>query len=351
MSPWLRRLGPVVLAASLLTATLGFVLTQRSGPRVTTGALLGANVQANAANITASDLEMRSRRPIAEPSPSPTATPVVTVAVRPTPVHHAPAPIIPLPVISAQEVALLNLDTGRFLWQAHSAQPWAPASLAKIFTAMVASDLMRLDTQVTVPASIQQLPWDSTVMGLTPGERLTVRELLYGVFLRSGNDAAETLASAVTTRAAFVADMNAKAIRLGLHNTHFVNPTGLDAAGYTTTAYDLAMAATYLEYHYPALTAIAATHGITLAATATHKTFTMVNINKMLQTYPGATGLKTGWTELAGGCLITTATRGGHRVLAVVFGSPSVYHEMTQVLDCGFEVLGVAPSPHRPLTP
>ena len=74
----------------------------------------------------------------------------------------------------------------------------------------------------------------------------------------------------------------------------------------------------------------------------------MVNINKMLQTYPGATGLKTGWTELAGGCLITTATRGGHRVLAVVFGSPSVYHEMTQVLDYGFEVLGVLPAPTAP---
>jgi len=123
---------------------------------------------------------------------------------------------------------------------------------------MVATDLMRLDTQVTVPASIQLLPWDSTVMGLTAGERLSVRELLDGVFMRSGNDAAETLASAVTSRAAFVADMNAKAVRLGLHNTHFVNPTGLDAAGYTTTAYDLSVAATYLEYHYPTLTSIAA---------------------------------------------------------------------------------------------
>jgi D-alanyl-D-alanine carboxypeptidase (penicillin-binding protein 5/6) len=224
--------------------------------------------------------------------------------------------------------------------------PWAPASLAKIFTAMVATDLMRLDTQVTVPASIQLLPWDSTVMGLTAGERLSVRELLDGVFMRSGNDAAETLASAVTSRAAFVADMNAKAIRLGLHNTHFVNPTGLDGAGYTTTAYDLSVAATYLEYHYPVLTSIAAMPAITIPKTATHKTFTMTNIDKLMQLYPGVYGLKTGWTELAGGCLITTASRGGHRLLAVVFGSPAVYHEMSLVLDYGFQVLGVTPPPH-----
>ena len=72
----------------------------------------------------------------------------------------------------------------------------------------------------------------------------------------------------------------------------------------------------------------------------------MTNIDKLMQLYPGVYGLKTGWTELAGGCLITTASRGGHRLLAVVFGSPAVYHEMSLVLDYGFQVLGVTPPPH-----
>ncbi|HEY0493185.1 MAG TPA: serine hydrolase [Candidatus Dormibacteraeota bacterium] len=343
MRRWLRRTGPVLLAASIIAGGLTVVLNERSGPRITAGTVLIGNVHAN-------DLEWRPVRLPLERKAAPTPTPVPPLT--PTPhavpvvVHHAPAPVVPLPVIGAQQVALLNLDTGRYIWNSNSNHPWAPASLAKIFTAMVTVDLMRLDTQVTVPASIKLLPWDSTVMGLAPGERLSVRELLDGVFLRSGNDAAETLASAVTSRDAFIANMNAKAARLGLHNTHFANPTGLDAAGYTTTAYDLSVAATYLEYHYPALTSIAALPSITIPATATHKTYTMTNIDKLMQLYPGVYGLKTGWTELAGGCLITTASRGGHRLLAVVFGSSAVYHEMSLVLDYGFQVLGVTPPPH-----
>ncbi len=345
MKRFLRRAFPFLLAASVAAGAVAFGLSQASGPRVAAGSALIGTVHANEVDLQPLRLPM-------ERTPAPTATPAPAAAsaapvARPiaTPIHHAPAPIVPLPVISAHEVALLNLDNGRYMWQSGANQPWAPASLAKIFTAMVAIDLMRLDTQVTVPASITQLPWDSTVMGLTPGERLSVRELLDGVFLRSGNDAAETLASAVTSRAAFVADMNAKAARLGLRSTRFVNPTGLDGAGYTTTAYDLSVAATYLEYHYPTLTAIAAIPAMAIPATATHKAFKMVNIDKMLQLYPGVYGLKTGWTELAGGCLITTASRGGHRLLAVVFGSPSVYHEMSMVLDYGFAVLGVPPRP------
>ena len=348
MSRRSRRVGPLLLAASVVAGAVSLALTQHSGPRITAGTVLVGNAQANDVRLEPeAGPRNGSTTPIttATPAVAPAAAPVPVPVPVPTPIHHAPAPVVPLPVISAHEVALLNLDNGRYLWQSGSTQPWAPASLAKIFTAMVAMDLMRLDTQVTVPQSITLLPWDSTVMGLTPGERLSVRELLDGVFLRSGNDAAETLAVAVTSRAGFVADMNAKAARLGLHNTHFANPTGLDAAGYTTTAYDLSVAATYLEYHYPALTSIAATWAITIPATATHKTFAMVNIDKLIQLYPGVTGLKTGWTETAGGCLITTATRGGHRLLAVVFGSPSVYHEMSLVLDYGFAVLGVPPRP------
>jgi D-alanyl-D-alanine carboxypeptidase (penicillin-binding protein 5/6) len=252
-----------------------------------------------------------------------------------------------MPVIDAQEVALVNLDTGRFLWQSNARAGWAPASLTKIFTAMVAVDLMGMNTIVTVPASIRQLPADSTFMGLTPGERVTVRELLYGVFLNSGNDAAETLASAVTLRSTFIADMNAKAARLGLRSTHFANPTGLDAAGHYSTADDLAVAAIYLESHYPGLVGIAATPAITIPATATHKTFTLVNLDKLMHSYPGVYGLKTGWTEAALGCLITTSSRGGHRLLAVLLGAPNgtAYAEMPKVLDYGFELLGVLPRP------
>jgi D-alanyl-D-alanine carboxypeptidase len=278
--------------------------------------------------------------------PASSATLVPTVVARPA---ATPRPI-PLPVVEAQAVALVNLDTGRFLWQSNGRASRAPASLTKIFTAMVAVDLMGLNTVVTVPDSVRQLPADSTFMGLAPGERLTVRELLYGVFLNSGNDAAETLASARTSRSTFIADMNARAAGLGLRTTHFANPTGLDGAGHYSSAVDLAVAAVYLESHYPALVGIAATSAITIPATAAHKTYALVNLDKLLHTYPGTYGLKTGWTEQALGCLITTSSRGGHRLLAVLLGAPNgtAYAQMPKVLDYGFELLGVLPRPPAP---
>lgn len=283
---------------------------------------------------------------------SPTATPVASrsasaPASLPRTFRPGPPPIPP-PAIQAQEIALVNLDTGRFLWQSNTRAAWAPASLTKIFTAMVAVDLMGLNRVLTVPPSIGQLPADSTLMGLTPGEQVSVRDLLYGVFLESGNDAAETLASGVTSRATFIADMNAKASRLGLRTTHFENPTGLDAAGHYSSAYDLAIAAMYLESHYGSLVGIAATPSIAIAATATHKAFDLVSLDKLLWTYPGTYGLKTGWTDAALGCLITTSSRGGHRLLAVMLGAPAgtAYAQMPKVLDYGFELLGVLrPSP------
>ena len=276
-------------------------------------------------------------------SPAPTVKPAPTRSPRPASTLRP----IPVPIIAAQEVALFNLDTDRFLWQSNTRAARAPASLTKIFTAMVAVDLIGMNTTVTVPASITQLPADSTFMGLTPGERLTVRELLYGVFLNSGNDAAEALAAAGTSRSTFIAAMNAKAARLGLRGTHFLNPTGLDAPGHYSSAYDLALAASYLESHYSALVPIAATPAITIPATTTHKAFALVNINKLLHTYPGTYGLKTGWTEAALGCLITTSRRGGHRLLAVLLGAPNgtAYAEMPKVLDYGFELLGILPRP------
>ncbi len=132
------------------------------------------------------------------------------------------------------------------------------ASVAKIFTAMVALNLMPLDRPLTVPASVTALPWDSTLMGLTPGETLSVRELLDGALLVSGNNAAVTLAQGSTSQATFVADMNALAARIGLHSTHFANAVGLDDPGQYASAADLVTAAIYLDRNYSWLAGIAA---------------------------------------------------------------------------------------------
>src|SRR2546427_1254130 len=280
------RLPAIVMAIAALSSMLGSAAPPQPSRTVDTPTLL-------AASMPVDQVDPRPPRILqATPSPGPSPIPPLPAAVaRPRSTMRP----IPTPAIDAQEVALVNLDTGRFLWQSNGRAAWAPASLTKIFTAMVAVDLMGMNTLVTVPDAIRQLPADSTFMGLTPGERLTVRELLYGVFLNSGNDAAETLAASGTSRSTFIAAMNTKAAHLGLHGTHFTNPTGLDAPGHYSSAFDLALAAIYLESHYSALVAIAATPAFTIPATTTHKAIALINITKQPRTYPGAYGLTTGW--------------------------------------------------------
>jgi D-alanyl-D-alanine carboxypeptidase len=247
-------------------------------------------------------------------------------------VRPAPAP----PSIKARSAILLDLDSGAVLFQLDAHGRRAPASLLKVATALVALEHLRLDQVVTVPVSINQLPWDSTRMGLRPGERLTVRELLYGLFLNSGNDAAITLAEAAMPRATFIALMNAKAVQLGLADTHFVNPIGLDDPGQYSSAADLARVSIELARRFPEVAAIASTPSLTLPATGTHHAYVLYNLNQLIRTYDGATGLKTGWTGRAGGCLIATATRGGRHLLVVVLASPSIFVEAATLLDYGF---------------
>ena len=242
----------------------------------------------------------------------------------------------PLPVIKARSAIVLDLDNGTTLFQLDPHGRLAPASLTKVVTALVALDYLRLDQLITVPASINQLPWDSTRMGLRVGERLTVRELLDGLFLNSGNDAAITLSEAAMPRPVFMARMNAKAAALGMVDTHFVNPIGLDDPGHYTSAADLAKAAMELESRFPSVAAMAATPSLTLPATATHHVYALYNLNDLIRKYPGATGLKTGWTGRAGGCLIATATRDGRQLLVVVMGSPQIFDEAAKLLDYGF---------------
>ncbi len=245
-------------------------------------------------------------------------------------------PAAPPPSVRAQSAILVDLDSGQVLWQRDARARRAPASLTKVMTALVALDHLRPEDELTVPGTIQSLPWDSTRMGLVPGERVSTRDLMYGLFLNSGNDAALTLAGAAASQAAFVDEMNRKAAQLGLADTHFANPVGLDDPGHFSSAYDLSVATAQLLTHTPAVRGIAGTLDAELPATATHRAFHLHNLNWLLRSYPGATGLKTGWTGHAGGCLIATATREGRHLLAVLLGSPSPFADGAALLDYGF---------------
>ena len=248
-------------------------------------------------------------------------------------VHKQPA----LP-ITAQAAYLVDVDARAVLWMKDPDTSRAPASLTKLMTAMVAvDDAGSLDKVVTVPAAATQV--EPSLMGLTAGEELTVRELLYGLFLDSGNDAAEALASGIVPRDRFIRQMNQKAKSIGLTETHFVNPSGLDAPGHGMSAHDIAHMAAYLDRYYPDLAAIAATRSITIPATPTHKAFPMQNLNRMLWTYPGVNGLKTGLTDEAGGCWLATATRNGRHLIAVVLNDTGRSADDAAVLlDYGFSV-------------
>jgi D-alanyl-D-alanine carboxypeptidase (penicillin-binding protein 5/6) len=244
--------------------------------------------------------------------------------------------------IHGQAAYMVDLDTRQVLWARDPETPRAPASLTKLITAMVAvDDAGSLGRVVQVPIQATQVI--PSLMGLSAGERLTVGELLDGLFLDSGNDAAEALAGGIVPRDRFIRQMNQKAKTIGLTQSHFVNPSGLDAGGHLMSAHDLVHTAAYLDRYYPDLAAIAATKDIAIPATATHKAFHPHNVNLLLFNYPGATGLKTGLTDNAGGCELGTASRDGRHLIVVVLNA--TLHstaDATVLLNYGF---GVHPQP------
>jgi D-alanyl-D-alanine carboxypeptidase len=239
---------------------------------------------------------------------------------------------------------LVDLDTHQVLWQGGSWIPRATASLGKIFTVMVALDHARLDQWVTVPPGGEDDNPDDSVMGLHVGDRVTVKQLVEGIWLASGDDAAETLARSFIPRDQFIAEMNAKAAMLGLQATRLSNPSGLDAPDQYSSPYDLAVASGWLELHYPAAFALAGQSYVPLPANGLHaEDLTLQTVNKMVSDYndtgapyPGITGLKTGFTGNAGGCVVVTATRNGRRLIAVVMHDDWFFADAATLLDYGF---------------
>ena len=181
----------------------------------------------------------------------------------------------------------------------------------------------------------------STVMGVQPGEHVTVRDLLYGLMLPSGNDAAVALAWHVDgSEQAFVARMNARARALGLRDTSFVNPHGLDfqswAGGYTS-AYDLAVM-TRAALENGTFRQIVATR--TWTARTDRNVYLLQTQNGLLGAYPGADGVKIGWTRRAGQTMVASAARDGHRLIAVVLGSTNRTGDARRLLDEGWKLTG-----------
>lgn len=230
-----------------------------------------------------------------------------------------------VPTITATSALVVDLETWQTLYAKEPNAPLPPASTAKLMTALVVVEQMPLDEAVVVTPHAAET--EGSRMGLVAGEQLTVGELLQGLLIPSGNDAAVALAEAVAgSEADFVAMMNARARSMGLQATNFVNVHGLDAPGQTTSAADLATIARVALQNI----AINRIVGSASAEAAGHP---LQNTNELLGTYPGADGVKTGTTDEAGECLVASVTRDGHRMLLVELGSTQRFADAVRLFD------------------
>jgi D-alanyl-D-alanine carboxypeptidase (penicillin-binding protein 5/6) len=246
------------------------------------------------------------------------------------------------PVVHARAGILVDLDAGTILWQhdAHAELP--PASTTKILTALVAMENLRPTQLVTVTASALHQAPDESRMGLKAGETLTVQELLTGMLLVSGNDAATAIAVDTVGMERFVAAMNAQAAALGLHDSHFTNPVGLQDRNHYTSAYDLAAISVAAVRHLPLFADMVAMRSADLAATPAHPEFKLWSVNALLGMYPPAVGIKPGWTADAGYCEVGMAVRDGHRLISVLLDAPYDFGQTRRLLDWGFVQRGLA---------
>ena len=219
------------------------------------------------------------------------------------------------PKIEATAAVVIDTKSGRILYAKNADSRRAMASTTKIMTAILAIENGKLEDKVKISKRAASIR--GSIIKLRSGEELTLKQLLYGLMLKSGNDAAIAIAEHIGGSVEnFAVMMNEKARDLGLKNTAFKNPHGLDADGHYTTAFELAQIARYALKN-PAFSKIVGTQNISTGNRDLHTT------NEMLGSYQGADGVKTGYTGNAGRCLVTSATRGNMRIISVVLNCSS----------------------------
>lgn len=261
-----------------------------------------------------------------------------TVHRSPFTVHNSkifpPLPILgkntSYPVLSAQGVYALDLDSGISLYEKNPDAPLLPASTTKIITSLVAMDTFKLDTVFT---SGNEIKVEGQKMGLFVGEKMKFENLLYGLLVYSANDAAETLAyNYPDGYSAFISAMNVKAQELSMTNTHFDNPVGLDSNGQRSTARDL-VRASEVAIRNPIFAKIVNTKQKAVSDVSGKFSHEIKNVNELLGTVPGVMGIKTGWTESARENLVTYINRDDHKIIIAILGSTDRFGETKELID------------------
>ena len=247
-----------------------------------------------------------------------------------------------MPDITSRSVLMYELSTETTVFEKASKKRMPMASLTKIMTAIVALENPKEDGLYI--AKGEHLVGEDS-MGITPNEEFTLDELLFGLMLNSGNDAAEVIAGNYPEgRSAFLKAMDSKAQTLGLLDTKFSNPSGLQGDGEQhTTAYDLLVMTRYAIEHFPRLVEITSTFEKTIPANKYHKEFFLTNETNLISTYPGVKGFKTGYTPEAGMCLVTYLEFKDKKIIGILLNSENRREEMRNLLDYSLVSFGEIP--------
>ncbi len=233
--------------------------------------------------------------------------------------------------VSAQYACVMEAQTGQVLYEKNAVEKHSMASTTKIMTALVAIENGNPEDLVTVGKNAAGT--EGTSLYLKAGDKVLLSDLLFGLMLQSGNDAAIAIAEHISGSVeAFAIKMTERAKEIGAKNTAFQNPNGLDAEGHYTTAYDLALI-TREALKNPFFAEICATKSKTIR----DGTQTVTNHNKLLSHYSGCVGVKTGFTKKTGRCLVSSAIQDGKQLICVTLNAPDDWNDHTRLLDYGFQ--------------
>lgn len=237
--------------------------------------------------------------------------------------------------VSAHSAIVIDTLTGEVIYEKNAYQRRPMASTTKIMTAICALEHGNPDDMVEVHPSAVGVEGSSMYLG--HGEVISLRDLTYGLMLASGNDAAVAIAMHISGSVeAFAELMNQTAAKIGVKDTGFKNPNGLDAEGHYTTAYDLAQITRY-GMSIPAFAEIVATENVKVSWQGRDYPRQLKNHNKLLNMYEGSDGVKTGFTKKSGRCLVSSATREGYQMIAVTLNAPDDWNDHMAMLDYAFD--------------
>lgn len=275
-------------------------------------------------------------------APRPQKTEPATGGESPSPrAPQTSAPPAYAPTVSAKAAILINGESEAVYFAENADLRLPMASTTKVMTALVAADALPLDTVVKVAPEAVGVEGSSVY--LYAGEELTLESLLYALLLESANDAAVAIACAVSGSVErFAERMNEKAAQLGLTDTHFTNPHGLDHEEHYTTAHDLARI-TAAALRSETLRTIVSTYKHTVPQSGTDGVRLFINHNRLLRTYDGCIGVKTGYTMRSGRCLVSAAERDGLLLVAVTLSDPNDWKDHAAMLDYGFSLYESVP--------